>query len=151
MELEYLLFIWVLLPWMKSLLYYSIRKIKGSNEGIQLNIQKRTPLKNMLIGSGVLVFGSIPYFGAYYYADFKTLWFSLGSIYLIIGLIMLIMGVLTHFAEKHYSEEIEEYKGKSNANNKSNNFWPAWQTKTLCLFQYIVLALWFYSWRHLIA
>ena len=151
MELEYLLFIWVLFPWMKSLLSYSIRKIKGTNEGIQLKKKKRTPLKNMLIGSSVLVFGSIPYFGAYYYADLKTLWVYLGSIYLIIGTIMLIMGALAYIFEKHYSEEIEEYKGNSNEKDKDTNYWPAWQTKTLCLFQYIILVLWLYSWRHLIA
>nr|CAP48865.1 putative integron gene cassette protein [uncultured bacterium] len=151
MELEYLLFIWVLIPYLKLLLCYSMRKIKGTNEGAQHEKQKRTPLKSVLIGSRVLVFGSIPYFGAYYYADLKTLWVSLGAIYLIFGVILLIVSVLTYVAEKYYSEEIEKYKGNLETKSKDTNYWPAWQTKALCLFQFIVLALWLYSWRHLIA
>ncbi len=151
MALEYLLFIWVLIPWVKSILCYYIRKIKGANERAQLEKQNRTPLTSILIGSRVLVFGSIPYFGAYYYADLKTLWVSLGSIYLIFGVILLIMGVLTYMTEKHYSEEIEKYKGNLETENKDTNYWPALQTKTLCLFNFFVLTLWLYSWRHLIA
>ncbi len=151
MEIEYLLFIWVLFPWMKSLLYYALRKSEKARQEKQLKKQKRTPLKNMLIGSGALIFGSIPYIGAYFYADLKTLWVSLGAIYFLTGIIMLVMGALAYLAAKHYSEEIKDYESKTKNITKDVNYWPKWQEKTLCLFQYSVLALWLYSWRHLIA
>ncbi len=151
MEIQYLLFIWVLFPWVKTLLYYALRKNEKAHQEKQLKKQKRTPLKNMIIGSGVLIFGSIPYIGAYFYADLKTLWVVLGSMYLLTGIIMLIMGVFTYLAAKHYSEEIKDYESKTKNKTKKVNFWPKWQRKILCIFQYSVLALWLYSWRHLIA
>ena len=151
MELEYLLFIWLLLPWMKSLLYYILRKSEKAYEEKQLKRQKRTPLQTMLTGSSVLIFGSIPYIGAYFYADLKTLWVILGAVYLFTGLVLLIMGALAHFAVKYYSEEIKDYENKTEKSTKNVNYWPKWQKKALCLFQYTVLTLWFYSWRHLIA
>lgn len=151
MELEYLLFIWFLFPWMKSLLYYILRKSEKAYKEKQLKRQKRTPIQTMLTGSSVLIFGSIPYIGAYFYADLKTLWIILGTVYLFTGLILLIMGALAHFSAKHYSEEIKDYENKAEKSTKNVDYWPKWQQKILCLFQYAILALWLYSWRHLIA
>ena len=111
----------------------------------------RTPVQNTFTGSSVLILASIPYTAAYFYADLKLFWLALGSIYLLIGILMLTMGVLAYMASKHYSKEIEEYEKIARATSRTVNYWPRWQEKTLCIFQYIVLALWLYSWRHLIA
>ena len=151
MEIEHLLFIWVFFPWAKSLMYYVLRKREKAHKEKELKRQNRTPLQSMLKGSAVLIFGSIPYIGAYFYADLKLLWLILGTTYLLMGIFLVTMGALAFVGTKYYSEEIKDYENKTEKSAKSVNYWPKWQQKVLCLFQYAVLVLWLYSWRHLIA
>lgn len=151
MIIEYLLFLWAITPWAKSLIYYALGKSKKLFKDKKVKRQARSPFRNSSEDGAMLIFWSIPYIASYYYADLKFLWIILGISYLLTGILILTMGTLAFIGSKHYSEEIKKYELKYQKSNKNINYWSKWQEKSLCILQYTIFALWLYSWRHLIA
>lgn len=151
MKVEYILFSWLLIPWAKTFINFVFGRSEQAYKEKQLKRQQRTAEKTILIGGVVMVIGAVPYIGAYFYADFKYIWLIIGIVYLIMGLFTLTMGVVNILSTKYGGEDIAQYKIKYNNKYKNVNFWPKWQVKALCLYEYIVLVLWLYSWRHIIA
>ncbi len=149
MAIEYIIFLWPLSPWARSALNFILRRSEKSHNERLLKRKARTALQNSFIDSTKLLAGSAPYIGAYFYADLKLIWLTLGIVYIFSGLLIFTMGILVFFTKKYHRKEIEQHK-LVEAKSRKENHWPKWQVKLLCLFQYTVLMLWLYSWRHII-
>jgi len=95
-----------------------------------------------------MIVSSIPYIGAYFYADFKYMWIVIGMSYLILGFITFVMGSLAFMGAKQ--KEMVGHQKVVKEKSKNIDFWPKWQIKALCGYQVLILLLWLYSWRNLI-
>ena len=95
MHWEYIFFILFLYPALKSILIYLSGKteyIKQKNKETNDALTKEKRLINSSLRSLILV---TPYFGAYFYAEFKYIWLILGMIFLLTSLITLITALIS--------------------------------------------------------
>ena len=151
MHWEYIFFIIFLYPALKSILIYLSGKteyIRQKNKEKSDALTKEKRLINSSIRSLVLV---TPYFGAYYYAEFKYIWLILGIILLLTSLITLTTALISQSFRKEKPNEYNDAMKESRASLRNVNFWPKWQVHALCVFNVSVLILWLYSWRYLYA
>lgn len=91
---------------------------------------------------------------AYYYADLAIFWLTLGIIYGALGLALLLMSTAGYLINRTYKNKIEEYKQDNFKHTAYDKTWPdtfnRWFNTPLCVFQFGLLILWIYAWRHLL-
>ncbi len=151
MRWDLLFFAMFLYPTTKGLFYYLI----GKNEDVR-NKRKALldslPLEKRLIKISLRQFiVIIPYFGAYYYAEYKYLWLTLGILYFVSTIGTLIAAMGSQALRKNSPDEYKKARNEGKKQFKNVIFWPRWQVHALCLFNVSVFALWFYSWRYIFA
>ncbi len=146
MKLEYIIFILFFIPWGKGIFKYIKNKTPADEKAE--NKKKQSPEKHTLIAGCFMVASSIPYIGAYFYADLKYIWIIIGGLYVVLGFITLVVGYMSIklSKQKYFVRQKETAKDEY----KNVDFWPKWQIKVLCGYQVLILVFWLYSWRHLI-
>ena len=151
MRWDLLFFAMFLYPTTKGLFYYLIGKseeVRNKRKALldSLPIEKR--LIKISLREFILV---IPYFGAYYYAEYKYLWLTLGILYLVSTIITLMAALGSQALKENSPDEYEKARKEGKNQFKNVNFWPRWQVHALCVFKVFVFVLWFYSWRYIFA
>lgn len=149
MTIQYLIFLLSFFPIVKYLLDRLSGYAEQANTNKQLHRQKRSAIKNSIFDSLRLGIYSLPFIVAGFYADLKLVWTILGSIYLITAIFILTMTTLAHLARKQYPQLAQQVDQYPRASGKKQQSWPKWQSNVLCLFNYSVLVIWIYGWRHL--
>ena len=151
MRWDYIFFVLFLYPVLKGLYIY----LSGKTEYIRKKYkEKRDALtkEKWLINSSLKkIIYVTPYFGAYYYADFKYIWLTLGIIFIFTIFITLTTALISQSFRNEKPNEYNKVMKESGTSLKNVNFWPKWQVHALCVFNVSVLILWLYSWRHLYA
>ena len=151
MRWDLLFFAMFLYPTTKGLFYYVIGKsdeVRNKRKALldSLLIEKR--LIKISLRQFIVI---IPYFGAYYYAEYKYLWLTLGILYLISTVITLIAAKGSQALMENSPNEYKKMRNKGKKQFKNVNFWPRWQVHALCIFNVSIFVLWFYSWRNIFA
>lgn len=142
MKLEYIVFLLFFFPWIKGLWGFARNNKEAENK------KQKTREKNTMTAGLTMVVSSIPFIGAYFYADLKYIWIVIGMFYLILGVITFIMGNLAVGLSKR--QEMAGHQEAVKEKCKDIDFWPKWQVKALCGYQVLIFLLWLYSWRNLI-
>ncbi len=150
MKIEFLFFFWLIVPYLKWLVNWFLGRTEDVLKAKQEKRKKRSAEVTTLIGGIVMVVASVPYFGAYYYAELRYLWVFIGGFYLVMGLFNLLVVLILKLGTKFAGEEMEQHKEQSRSKYKNVKFWPNWQVRALCIYQYCILGLWLFSWRGLI-
>ncbi len=151
MRWDYVLFVMFLYPVLKGIYFYFTGQSEEVRQKIKIRRDALTKEKRLINSSLRIFLSVIPYFGAYYFADFKYFWLVLGMLYLLVATINLVAALGSLSLRENNPEMYVEVKQKSKEDLKNVNFWPKWQVHALCAFNITVLALWFYSWRYLFA
>ena len=148
---DYLFFVMFLYPSLKGLLFYLIGKSDEVRKKRKEKLDALTTEKRIINSSSRLFIVVIPYFGAFYYADFKYVWLSLGVIYVFTAIITLVAALGSQSLKNKDPELYKKTEKKSKEELKDVDFWPKWQVHALCFFNVSILILWLYSWRYLFA
>lgn len=149
MTIQYLIFLLPFYPIVKYLFDRLSGRAEQANIIRQQKRQNRSAIKNSIFDSLLLGFYSLAFIVAGFYADLKLVWTLLGSIYLITAIFILTMTTLAHLARKHYPQLAQQADQPPGASAKKQQSWPKWHSNVLCLFNYSVLVVWIYAWRHL--
>lgn len=147
----YLFFAMFLYPSLKGLFIYVIGKSEETRKRRKEKIDALPKEKRIINSSSRIFIIVIPYFGAFFYADFKYVWLLLGLIYVFTAIVTL-AAALGSESLKHKDPELyKKAEKQSKEELKDVDFWPKWQVHALCLFNVSILILWLYSWRYLFA
>jgi len=140
-----------LYPALKGLYFYAVGKSDEVRQKKKEKLDSLTKEKRIINSSLRLFVTVIPYFGAYYYADYRYVWLSLGILYLFTAVITLVAALGSQSLKQNDPETYEKVTKQSKEDLKNVNFWPKWQVHAYCMFNISVLVLWLYSWRYLFA
>jgi len=138
-----------LYPVLKGLYLFATGKSEEVRQKRARKLESLTKEKRAITSSLRIFITVIPYFGAYYYADFRTVWLILGTLHLLTASLVLIAALASRSLRQEEPEKYNEVIQESRKNLKAVTFWPKWQVHALCIFNVSVLALWLYSWRYL--
>ena len=148
MIIEYGIFFYYLIPTILAV-YRKFRYTAEELESQHSNNNNTNPKEIFLLK--IIAYASVyipPYFGAYYYADLKYIWLTLGAIYSVVMLILFSVFLYCLFYSKYKTEEyntiMEKIKKKDTYKKPSK-----WQTRISCSKTISAILLWMYSWRHL--
>ncbi len=134
-----------------GLYFYATGKSEEVRRKKKVKLDALTKEKRIINSSSRMLLLIIPYFGAYFYADFRYVWLTLGILYLITTIVTLLAALGSQSLKHKDPEAYEKMALKSKEELKDVDFWPKWQVHALCAFNVSVLALWLYSWRYLFA
>jgi len=148
---DYLFFVMFLYPSLKGLFFYIIGKSDEVRRKRKEKLDALSKEKRIINSSSRLFIIVIPYFGAYFYADFKYVWLILGLIYVFTAIITLAAALGSQSLKQNDPELYKKTEKQSKKDLKDVDFWPKWQVHALCIFNVSILLLWLYSWRYLFA
>ena len=149
MRWDYIFFVMFLYPILKGLYFYAFGKSDEVWQKRKDKLDSLTKEKRIIYSSSRSLITVIPYSGAYYYADYRYIWLSLGIIYLLTAVITLVAALGVQSLKQKAPETYERAAQQSKEELKNVNFWPKWQVHAYCMFNISVLVLWLYSWRYL--
>ena len=138
-----------LYPVLKGVFIYVTGKSDETGQKKKQKLDSLTKEKRAINSSSRIFITIIPYFGAYYYADFRHFWLALGVLYLLTAVVTLIAALGSQLLKQKDPETYEKVAKQSKRDLQHVTFWPRWQVHALCLFNVSVLVLWIYSWRYL--
>jgi len=146
---DYVFFLMFLYPTLKGIFYYAIGKSEEIRKNRKDKLNALSKEKRIIHSSTRLFIVVIPYFGAFFYADFKYLWLLLGIIYLFTAIITLAAAVGSQSLKQTDPDLYKKAENQSKKDLKDVDFWPKWQVHALCAFNVLIFILWLYSWRYL--